>query len=332
MIQYIASIATEGMIFSVMALGLNVIWGWVGDFDIAFYGYVAVGVYMAMVTTIGRLPPPDEYILGWHLPFLAAVPIAMASAALLSLFVGAVALRKLRASYYAITTLSTVLILQIFISNYTPLFNGYNGLYGMEQPFNESLNLSPQLYPFFFLAVCTAVLVIVYLVLERLSNSPFGRALRAVREEERAAAAFGRNIYTLKLKAYVLGATIGGLGGALFAAYLGAFNPSAWSPIETLLLYAAIFVGGSGNTRGVILGVFLVSVVFQEITRFVPNVGNASFSAAVREILIGILILVTMRYRIQGLLPEPRSKDALAERVAAQEAAKQYAGRRTTAG
>jgi branched-chain amino acid transport system permease protein len=328
MIEYIASIATEGAIFSIMALGLNVIWGWAGDFDIAFYGYVAIGVYMAMVTTIGRLPPPDQHILGWHLPFVLALLVAAVSAALLALLVGAVALRKLRATYYAITTLSAVLVLQIFIGNYTPLFNGYNGLYGLSEPFNETLHLSPHVYPFFYLGFCTAILAAVYFLLERLSNSPFGRALRSVREEERAAAAFGRNIYSLKLRAYVLGAAIGGLGGGLFAAYLGAFNPTAWSPIETLLLYAAIFVGGSGNTRGVILGVFLVSVVFQEITRFLPNMGgNASFAPAVRMILIGILILVTMRYRIQGLLPEPRSKDAIAERVAA----KHYARGRSTA-
>lgn len=328
MIQYIASVVTEGVIFSIMALGLNVIWGWVGDFDIAFYGYVAIGVYMAMVTTIGRLPPPDQYILGWHLPFVVALLVAMASAALLALLVGSVALRRLRASYYAITTLSTVLMLQIFISNYTPLFNGYNGLYGLDQPFNESLKLSPEVYPFFFLGFCAAILALVYVFLERLSNSPFGRTLRAVREEERAAAAFGRNIYAVKLKAYVLGASIGGLGGGLFAAYLGAFNPTAWSPIETLLLYAAIFVGGSGNTRGVILGVFLVSVVFQEITRFVPSVGgNASFAAGLRMILIGFLILATIRYRIRGLLPEPRSKDAVAERLAGE----RYAGRGSAA-
>ncbi|HKV45702.1 MAG TPA: branched-chain amino acid ABC transporter permease [bacterium] len=328
MIQYIASIATEGAVFSIMALGLNVIWGWAGDFDIAFYGYVAIGVYMAMVTTIGRLPPPDQYIFGWHLPFLLALLVATVSAALLALLVGAVALRKLRATYYAITTLSAVLMLQIFIGNYTPLFNGYNGLYGMDQPFNGVLNLSPEVYPFFFLAFCVAVLLIVYFILERLSTSPFGRALRAIREEERAAAAFGRNIYALKLKAYVIGAAVGGLGGGLFAAYLGAFNPTAWSPIETLLLYAAIFVGGSGNTRGVILGVFLVSVLFQEITRFLPSVGgNASFAPAVRMILVGAMILVTMRYRIQGLLPEPRSKDAVAEKVAA----KQYARRGSAA-
>jgi branched-chain amino acid transport system permease protein len=317
MIQYVASIATEGVIFAVMTLGLNVIWGWAGDFDIAYYGYVAIGVYMALVTSIGRVPPPDVYILGWQLPFVVAMLVAMASAALVSLCIGTVALRKLRASYYAITTLSAVLVLQIVIGNYTPLFNGYNGLYGMGQPFNRWLHLSPEGYPFFFLGLCTAVLALVYFVLERLSNGPFGLALRSIREEERAAAAFGRNIYALKLKAYVLGATIGGLGGALFAAYLGAFNPSAWSPIETLLLYAAMFVGGSGNNRGVILGVFLVSVLFQEVTRFIPTVGgNASVGPAVRQILIGFLILGFLRYRVQGLLPEPRSKDILAERMA----------------
>ena len=317
MIPYVASVATEGVIFAILTLGLNVIWGWAGDFDIAYYGYVAIGVYMALVTSIGRVPPPDVYILGWQLPFVAAVLVAMASAALVSLCIGAVALRKLRASYYAITTLSAVLVLQIVIGNYTPLFNGYNGLYGMSQPFNEWLHLSPEAYPLFFLGLCTAVLALVYFSLERLSNGPFGLALRSVREEEKAAAAFGRNIFALKFRAYVLGATIGGLGGALFAAYLGAFNPSAWSPIETLLLYAAMFVGGSGNSRGVILGVFLVSVLFQEVTRFIPSIGgNASVGPAVRQIMIGFLILGFLRYRVQGLLPEPRSKDALMERTA----------------
>jgi len=308
MIPYLTAIATEGCIFSIMALGLNVIWGWAGDLDLAFYGYIAIGAYMAMATSIGRLPPPDQYILGWHLPFPLAALIAMASAGLLALCVGAVALRRLRAVYFAIVTLCAVLMLQIFISDYAPLFNGFNGLYGMPQPFNDVVQLPPERYPFFFLALCATVLGAVYVVLERLSHSPFGRALRAVREDERAAAAFGRNVYALKLRAYVLGAAMGGLGGALLAASQGAFNPTAWPPIETLDLYVAIFVGGIGNTRGVILGVFLVLVLFQEATRFVPTVaGNANVSAAVREILLGVMILVTMRYRIAGLLPAPLS-------------------------
>jgi len=302
---YLTALATEGCIFSIMALGLNVIWGWAGDLDLAFYGYVAVGAYMAMVTSIGRLPAPAQYVLGWHLPFPLAALIATASAALLALGVGAVALRRLRAVYFAIITLSAVLMLQTVISDYTPLFNGFDGLYGMPQPFNDTLHLAPQAYSVFFVGFALLCLAVVYVLLDRLSRSPFGRALRAVREQERAAAAFGRSVYALKLTAYVLGAALGGFGGALLAASQGAFNPTAWPPTETLDLYVAIFVGGMGNIRGVILGVFLVLVLFQESTRFVPALwGNPNVSVAVREILLGVMILVTMRYRIQGLWPD----------------------------
>jgi len=303
--EYLIALATEGCIFSIMALGLNVIWGWAGDLDFAFYGYIAIGAYMAMVTSIGRLPAPAQYVLGWHLPFPLAALIATASAGLLALGVGAIALRRLRAVYFAIVTLSAVLMLQTVISDYTPLFNGFDGLYGMPQPFNDTLHLSPQGYSLFFLAFCALCLAIVYVLLERLSESPFGRALRAVREQERAAAAFGRSVYALKLTAYVIGAALGGLGGALLAASQGAFNPTAWPPAETLDLYVAIFIGGMGNIRGVILGVFLVLVVFQESTRFIPALwGNPNVSVAAREILLGLMILVAMRYRIQGLWPE----------------------------
>jgi branched-chain amino acid transport system permease protein len=311
-IEFLASMVTQGCIFSIALLGLNVIWGWAGDLDLAFYGYLAAGAYMAMVVSIGRLPTPDQYILGWRLPFPAAALIAMASAALLALLVGAVGLRRLRAVHFAIMTLGTVLMLHIFISDYRPLFNGFNGLFGMPQPFGTLV--PPQVYPYFFLAFCSAILAAVYILLERLSGSPFGRSLRAVREDEQAAAAVGRNVYALKLKAYVLGAALAGLAGALLAAFLGAFNPTAWTPDETLDLYAALFVGGRGNPRGAILGAFLVFVVFEESVRFLPTVrGNPTFWLPVREILLGLMILATLRFRIQGLLPERHPADPAPE-------------------
>lgn len=314
MIEFIVAMAAQGCIFSIALLGLNVIWGWAGELDLAFYAYVAVGAYMAMVTSIGRLPAPEQYILGWSLPFPAAALIGTASAGVLALFVGAVGLRRLRAVYFAVMTLGTVLMLHIFVSDYRPLFNGFNGLYGMPQPFSGRLPLSPRVYPYFFLGFCAAILGAVYVLLERLSNSPFGRSLRAVREEERAAAAFGRSVYTLKLRAYVLSGTLAGLAGALLAAFLGAFSPVVWAPDETLDLYVALFVGGRGNPRGAILGAFLVLVLFEEGMRFIPTPGgNPTFWLPVREILLGVMVLVTMRYRIQGLLPEPRPVDAARE-------------------
>jgi ABC-type branched-subunit amino acid transport system permease subunit len=151
---------------------------------------------------------------------------------------------------------------------------------------------------------------VVLVLVTRLSGSRFGLALRSLREDERAAAAFGRNIYAMKLKAYVIGAGIGGLGGALFAGYLSAFNPSAWSPVETIVLYAAILVGGRGSNRGVILGVAVMVMGLQEATRYLPEIANQpSFAPAFRLILTGIVLVLFIRFRPQGLLPEHRMRD-----------------------
>jgi len=165
-------------------------------------------------------------------------------------------------------------------------------------------------YPFFYLGLCVVVLIAVLIGVTRLNGSRFGLALRSLREDERAAAAFGRNIYLTKLKAYVLGAGIGGLGGALFAGYLSAFNPSAWSPVETIILYAAILVGGRGSTRGVVLGVAVMVMGLQEATRYLPEIANQpSFAPAFRLILTGIILVLFIRFRPQGILPERRFRD-----------------------
>jgi ABC-type branched-subunit amino acid transport system permease subunit len=310
MIDYLVSVLTEGSIFAIMALGLNVVWGWSGDFDLAYYGYVALGAYMTLVLTIGPPTPPATYILGLSLPFPVAVVLAVISAMLLALIVGAIALRHLRGIYFSIVTLGAVYVLYIFAGQFVPLFNGYNGVSGLFDPMGSILGLDFYSYPFFYLGLCIVVLVAVLIMVTRLSSSRFGLALRSLREDERAAAAFGRNIYMTKLKAYVLGAGIGGLGGALFAAYLTAFNPSAWSPVETIILYAAILVGGRGSTRGVVLGVAVMVMGLQEATRYLPEVANQpSFAPAFRLILTGIVLVLFIRFRPQGILPERRFRD-----------------------
>ncbi|HEV2581948.1 MAG TPA: branched-chain amino acid ABC transporter permease, partial [Ktedonobacteraceae bacterium] len=270
MTDYIVSILTEGAIFGIMALGLNVIWGWAGDFDLAFYGYVALGAYMTLVLTIGTPTPPAEYILGLQLPYLLALPIAVVSSALMGLVVGLIALRHLRGIYFSIVTLGAVYVLYVLAGQYVPLFDGYNGLSGLYNPMGDALGLDFYSYPYFFLGFCLFFFILVFLFMGRVSGSRFGLALRSLREDERAAAAFGRDIYRLKLKAYVLGAATGGLAGGLFAAYLSAFNPSAWAPIEAIVLYSAVLVGGRGNIKGVILGVVVMILLIQESTRFIP--------------------------------------------------------------
>jgi branched-chain amino acid transport system permease protein len=313
MIDYIVSVATEGVIFALFVLGLNVPWGWAGDLDIAYYTFIAIGAYTDAVLTLpnASLRPGITYILGLNLPFAVGALAAMVVAGLCALLVGAVALRRLRGDYFSITTLATALIVLSFVSLEDWVVGGYTGVYGVREPFNAVLHLGPHVYPLFYLALCLVVLGAVYLVLEMLYRSPFGRALRSVREDEVAATAFGRNIYALKLKGYVIGGIVAGLGGALFVHFLGAFNTSAWQPFETLFLYGAIFMGGMGNNRGVIVGVFLSLIIINEITRFLPLFpGNPYAAPAIREIMVGVLILVVLRWRPQGLLQEPRPKDS----------------------
>jgi branched-chain amino acid transport system permease protein len=322
MTAYLIAVLTEGAIFGIMALGLNVIWGWSGDFDLAYYGYVAVGAYMTLVLTIGPPTPPGEYILGLQLPFPLAVVAAVATTMAVALIVGMVALRHLRGIYFSIVTLGAVYVMYVFASQYTPLFNGYNGLSGLFDPMGDVLGLDYQSYQYFFLGLCLVMFVLVYVLMARVSASRFGIALRTLREDERAAAAFGRDIYRLKLKGYVLGAALGGFAGALFAAYLSAFNPSAWSPVaEVVVLYAMVLVGGRGNIRGVVLGVLIMGILVQESTRFLPRVPGqpAALHAfldmhpqillALRGAIVGLVLVLFLRFRPQGLLPERRFVD-----------------------
>jgi branched-chain amino acid transport system permease protein len=310
--QYLVSIATVGVIFSLLCLGLNMRYGWSGDLDLAYYMFGALGAYTYGVVTLppAHLPPPDGYILGLSAPFVVGIVAAMLVAGLGSLLLGAIALRNLRGDYFSIVTIVTTLIVYATISQYTPLFDGFSGIFGYSEPFNSVLGLDVETYPLFYLGVSAAFLVVVYLFCERLFKSPYGRTMRAIREDDKAAMAFGRDVYRMKLKNYVISGMIAALGGALLSIWLTSWSPQAWSPIETLLLYAAIFVGGTGNNRGVMIGAVFIFVFIQEITRFIPTVHlGATQLAASRTLLIGLLIIGVLWLRPQGLLPEPRAID-----------------------
>jgi branched-chain amino acid transport system permease protein len=303
--MYWVSVFTEAGIFAILALGLDMVWGWCGDFDLAFYGYLALGSYLTFVFAIGRPTPPVEYIIGWRLPYPLAVLLAIVIVVAVAAVIGAIALRNLREIYFAVTTLSAVSALYLIVENYTPLFNGYNGVYGLINPGQTLLNLTYNGYRTGFLAVVLVLLFLVYLLVQRLSRSPFGRMLRSVREDERAAAAYGRPVFFVKYRAYLVGAALAGLAGGLFAVFVSAFNPSAWTPTELLLIYAAILVGGRGNPRGVIVGVFVVYVGFIELTRYLPSpASRPEFSPAMRQVLIGLLIILMLKFRPEGIFAE----------------------------
>jgi branched-chain amino acid transport system permease protein len=195
--------------------------------------------------------------------------------------------------------------LYLLVENDTPLFNGYNGVYGLVNPGQAALHLTYNGYRIVLLFVVLLLLFLVYLLVQRLSRSPFGRLLRGVREDERAAAAYGRAVFFAKYRAYLFGAALAGLTGCLFAVFISAFNPSAWTPQELLVIYAAILVGGRGNPRGVILGVFVVYIGFIELTRYLPSpASRPDFGPAMRQVLIGLMIILMLKFRPEGIFRE----------------------------
>jgi branched-chain amino acid transport system permease protein len=308
-IFYILTLLVFGAIYGTLALGLNIQWGYTGILDFMYIAFVAVGGYVTSLLMLQPSQPAfgETYVLGLNWPFIPALLVGGLASALLAFIVGILALNRLRSDYFAIVTVSIGLVLYTIAGNATPLVNGWDGISGIPQPFQDALNLDANSYGFFFLGLCVVILIIVYVFSERLYRSPFGRALRSVREDEMVAQGLGKNVFVLRLKAFVIGAFIAGIGGALLVIYVDAFNPSAWTTGETFFLWAALLLGGSANNRGAMLGALIVPVLFAEATRFLPTSSlPPQYIDAFRYIAIGILLILTVRFRPQGIIAEKR--------------------------
>lgn len=311
MIDYFVVVLTLVAIYAIMSLSLNIQWGLAGLVNLSSITFVGLGASVSAVFTLPTSPDPgDTYILGLQMPFLVAVGAAMLSAAVLSLVIGAIALSRVRAHYFAIVTFCVAEILHQIVGATKWLFNGFYGLYGIPQPFVNLVPGGAANYGYFYLGLCFLALTLAFLFTERLRRSPFGLALRAVRDDEDAAQAFGRNVFMLRLKAFVLGSVLAALAGALLAHYIGAFNTDGWTASETLLIFACVFLGGSGNNWGVVFGTFLVLGLFVELIRLTPTVimTNAQ-QGALQSVLIGLALILVLRWRPAGIFAERLNRD-----------------------
>jgi ABC-type branched-subunit amino acid transport system permease subunit len=225
MLGYLVTIATGVVIYAVQALGMNIQWGWAGLLNLSFIGFVGLGGYISSFFTLPPSSNPEApYWFGLQKPFLLGVAAAMIVCGALALAIGAVALRKLRTDYFAIVTLCFYTMLYQVVGTFTPFAGGFVGIYGIPQPFSSALGtvVGIDYYPEFFLGLCLVILIGLYFFCQHLQRSPFGRTLRAVREDPTAASVFGRNVYVFKLKAFVLGAFVAVVVGALSSCWIGA--------------------------------------------------------------------------------------------------------------
>jgi branched-chain amino acid transport system permease protein len=289
-------------IFAVMALGLNLQWGFCGLFNVGVAGFVAIGAYASALLTGA---PEAGRFGGFGLPILVGWLGAMALSGIAALVVGVAALR-LREDYLAITTFGIAVVIQLVALNAEALTGGPFGIQSIPKPFFTVLG-SGLVWNLAYLGLVAAVLAAAWWALERLVASPWGRVLRAIREDEPAAASLGKRAAAFRLQAFVLGCMLMGLGGALYAHFVGYIAPEDFLPILTFQIWAMLIVGGSGNNAGAVLGAIIVWAIWSVsggLLREVLPQAEQARGAALQVVLIGVLIAAILVARPRGLLGE----------------------------
>jgi ABC-type branched-subunit amino acid transport system permease subunit len=305
---YIATLTVYFGVNVLSALSLNLQFGFAGVVNFGYIIFQAVGAYIAAVVVLGPSSGTfQQYVFGARLPFGVALLLATAAGAVLSLLIGLFSLRNIRRDYQAAILLIISLIATQVVQGYVPLFNGSNGITGVPRPLS-SLPLTLQQYQWAYAGWVLLMAAVAYAVVTWLSRSPWGRALRAMRDQEDAAAAIGLNVTALRLQVFVIGGALAGLSGGLLVEYIGAWSPDAWSYAETFVIFTAMFVGGLGNYRGVVLGVLLVPIIFLELPRFLPQVGYPGLMDSMEWIAIGAIWMICLYLRPQGIVPERRNR------------------------
>jgi branched-chain amino acid transport system permease protein len=293
---------------SIMAcLGLNLQFGVAGIINFAFIAFQAVGAYTAAAVALGPAPAGgfQQYIGIGPYPFPFPILIAGVAGGVVALVVGVICLRRLRADYQAMVMLAVSLIATAVATN-TNLVGGAAGLSTIPKPLYNQLGLSLLGYQWFYVLLTMVVTVVVYFFVYRITSSPMGRALRAMRDNEHAASALGKNVQALRLLAFVAGGVIAAISGAVLVLFISAWAPSGWLYPETFVYFTAIIVGGSGRNIGAVAGAILVPVLFLEGARFLPVVVNPTFIDGMQWVAIGAVSLLFLWFRPQGLFPEKK--------------------------
>lgn len=301
-LAYAASFGVMVLIQGVACLGLNLQWGQTGLFNVGVAGFVAVGAYTSALLTSAAV---EGRLGGYELPLVIGVVAAMAAGGLVSAAVGALTLR-LRSDYLAIATFGIAVVVDLVARNAAGLTGGTLGISFIPRPF-ETLAERPLAFALASFALVAAVTLLVYLLLERLVASPWGRVLRAIREDERAAASLGKSAASYRLQAFTVGGALMGLAGALQAHTLGFISPENFAAAVTFQVWAMLVVGGTGNNQGVLLGALLVSALWSATglvtaAAFPPE--EQARAAALRIVAIGVLLAATILWRPRGLLGE----------------------------
>ena len=299
---YLVFFLVVALTYALLCLGLNLQWGVTGLFNVGVAGFVAVGAYISALLTG---PDSPDHWGGLGLPVAVGWAGAAGLAGLCALLVGAATLR-LRHDYLAIATFGIAVTIQLVAMNFMRLTNGPFGIAQIPRPFAGWAG-TPVGRNVLYLGLVVLVVAATYVGLERLVRSPWGRVLRGLREDETAAAALGKSPARYRMEAFVLGAMVMGLGGAIYAHFIGFVAPEDFLPILTFQVWTMLVVGGSGSNRGALLGGVLVWGLWSGsgalVAALLPQALQAR-GAALQVVLIGVVLAAVLLCRPRGLLGE----------------------------
>ncbi|MBO0817169.1 MAG: ATP-binding cassette domain-containing protein, partial [Actinobacteria bacterium] len=306
---YVINLLVYAAVDAMACLGLSQQFGVAGVTNFGFIIFQAAGGYAAAIMAL----PPDtanggfqSYLGGWGLPF----PLPWIGAAVVG---GVIALpftflvgRRLRGDFAAVGLLVTAVLLNLLATDYRPLLNGDAGLSLIPQPLQPSGAVASAGSQWMFTVIAIALAAAVFWFVRRVTESPYGRSLRAMRDNDAVADSLGKNLLSLRTVMLVAGGAIAGLSGGVLVTYITTWSPAAWGYAETVVLFAAVIIGGAGNHWGAVLGAVLVPVGFEEVTRYIPTSNNLppNLIPSLEWVAIGILIVVFLWWRPQGILPE----------------------------
>ncbi|MCD4799087.1 MAG: branched-chain amino acid ABC transporter permease [Methanosarcinales archaeon] len=287
MIDYLVAISIIVGIYAIFAIGLNLEWGFTGLINFGHVGFLAIGAYTTVLMNLSGAP----------------IWLSMASGVVLAGFFGllvGIPTLRLREDYLAIVTIGFSEIVRLFLLNEEWLTRGPMGLFGFDRPFEAMI---PFDYNYFLFILVFGSLAVIYLLIEKLVHSPWGRVLKSIREDEDVPAALGKDVFRYKIQALMIGSAIAGLAGAFLAFNMQYINPRNFIPMETFYAWIIVVLGGSARNKGTILGAIIVQS-FYSGTRYLQDyVPLASHQmAALRVMVIGLLLVLLMMYKPQGLL------------------------------